>query len=154
MSAGWLLVVVGLAALGFALVVGGREERIFVGVQAASALGEHGAVRFGESIAAAVLIDTVVLAVVIPMALRTHKAWPLVAASLCVATLMTEAAQMLVQASETAYAIIQGAWDLLANLVVVVGAWNVWRSRRECAEPENANAGPGLTPDPALKRGR
>jgi len=143
MSAGWLLVVIGLAALGFVLVVGGREERAFAVVQAASALGEHAALRFGDSIATAVLIDTAVLAVVIPMALRTHKIWPLFAASLCVATLMTEAAQMLVQATETAYAIIQGAWDLLANLVVVVGAWNVWRSRREFAEPQMQTPGPG-----------
>jgi hypothetical protein len=143
MSAGWLLVVVGLAALAFALAVGGREERLFVAVQAASALGEHAAVRFGESIAMAVMIDLGVLALVIPMALRTHKAWPLFAASLCVATLMTEGAQMLVQASDTAYAIIQGAWDLLADLVVAVGAWNVWRSRRAFAALQTQTPGPG-----------
>jgi len=141
MSAGWLLVVIGLAALAFALAVGGREERIFAAVQAASMLGAHAAVRLGESLAAAVLIDTLVLAVVIPMALRSPKAWPLVAASLCVATLMTEAAQMLVHASGTAYAITQGGWDLLASLVVLCGAWNVWRAQRN--GPEMQTPGPG-----------
>jgi len=143
MSAGWLLIVIGLAPLVFALVAGGREERFFVAVQAASAMGEHTAVRFGQSIATAVLIDLVVLAAVIPLALRTHKAWPLFAASLCVAGLMTEGAQMLVHASYTAYAIIQGTWDLLANLVVAVGAWNVWRVRREAASLQMQ------TPDPS-----
>lgn len=142
MSAGWLLVVIGLAALGFALVVGGREERIFVGIQAASAISEHSALRFGESILAAVLIDVVVLAVVLPLALRTKKAWPLLVASLCVASLMTEGAQMVVQASDTAYAIIQGAWDLLADLVVAVGAWNVWRSRRDFVRLQTQTPGP------------
>jgi len=142
MGAGELLVVIGLAALAYALTVGGREERIFVAVQAASALGEHAAVRFGRSISSAVLIDLAVLAVVIPLALRTRKVWPLLAASLCVASLMTEGAQMLVHASDTAYAIIQGAWDLLADLVVAVGAWNVWRSRRDLASLQTQTPGP------------
>jgi hypothetical protein len=142
MYTGWLLVVIGLAALAFALAAGGREERIFVGIQAASALAEHGAVRFGRSIPAAVFIDVVVLALVMPLAMRTHKVWPLFVASLCVATLMTEGAQMLVQASEAAYAVIQGAWDLLANLAVAVGAWNVWRARREFAALQTQTPGP------------
>lgn len=145
MSAGWLLVLVGLAALSFAFALGGREERIFVVAQAVSALGEHSAVRFARHIPTAVLIDLAVLAVVIPLALRTNKVWPLFAASVCVATLMTEGAQMLVHASEPAYAIVQGAWDLLANLIVVVGAWNVWRARGEplFAAPQTQTPDPG-----------
>lgn len=136
MSVGWLLIGVGLMTLSFAFAFGGREERFFVAVQAGSALAEHSAVRFGRNIPTAVLIDLVVLAIVLPLALRTNKAWPLFAASLCIAALMTEGAQMLVHASDTAYAIIQGTWDLLANLIVAVGAWNVWRPRNAGAQPE------------------
>lgn len=144
MDAGWLLIFVGLAMLGFAALVGGREERLFVAAQAASALGEHTSVRFSRDIPAAVLIDLIVLGVVIPLALRTKKIWPLFAASLCVATLMTEGAQMLVQASEEAYGLTQGTWDMLADLVVAIGAWNVWRqSRRQFASPQTQTPGPG-----------
>jgi hypothetical protein len=131
MVLGWLLVIIGLGALGFALVAGGREERAFVAAQAASALAEHGMVRFGGDIPVAILVDLAVLAVVVPLALRSSKVWPLFAASLCVATLMTEAAQLLVHASLQAYAITQGAWDLLADVIVAIGAWNVWRARRQ-----------------------
>jgi hypothetical protein len=131
MNAGWLLIGVGLLTLGYAFAFGGREERLFVAVQAGSALAEHSAVRFGRDISTAVMIDLVVLAIVVPLALRTNKVWPLFAASLSVAALMTEGAQLLVQASAAAYGIIQGAWDLLANLIVAAGAWNVWRARRE-----------------------
>lgn len=131
MSLGWVLIVAGLALLSVALVLGGREERIFVAAQAASALAEHSLLTFGENIGGAVLIDLAVLAVVLPVALTSQKVWPLLAASLCVATLMTEAAQALVHADVEAYAIAQGLWDLLANFVVAVGAWNVWRGARQ-----------------------
>lgn len=140
MTAGWLLTGVGLLMLAFAFAFGGREERLFVAVQAASGLAEHSAVRFGRDVPSAVLIDLVVLSIIVPMALRTNKAWPLFAASLSVAALMTEGAQMLVHATDAAYAIIQGTWDLLANLIVVVGAWNVWRTRREPGDPELSRA--------------
>lgn len=143
MNLGWLLPALGLAALAFAAAFGGREERIFVLVQAASGAAEHGA-RFEHEVAGAILVKLAVLAILLWLALRTCKAWPLVVASLCVASLMTEAAQLLVHAAPTAYAITQDGWSLLADLVVAFGAWNVWQARRS-----GFPAAPGAkTPDP------
>jgi hypothetical protein len=145
MELGWLLTGVGLTALAFAVLVGGREERIFVAAQAASGLAEHSFVRFEHDVPRAVLVDLAVLAIVLPLALRSNKAWPLFAASLCVASLMTEAAQMLVHAAPAAYAIIQGAWDLIADMVVAFGAWSVWRAQQRQAPLAAANT---KTPGP------
>lgn len=145
----WGLVGLGSAALGFAFLFGGREERIFATAQALSALGDIflGWNAAGDNVAGEAVIDLAVLAVVVPLALRTSKVWPLIAASLCVAILMTTAAQALVHATPAAYAIAQGGWTLLADLVVAAGAWNVWRARREGAL---AFAPPQTkTPDPS-----
>jgi len=94
-----------------------------------SGLTEHFVVRSGD-IVAAVLVDLGVLAVVLPIALRTTKVWPLVAASLCVASLMSEAAQLMVHASPDAYGLMQASWDLIADLMVAGGAAAVWRAGR------------------------
>lgn len=130
MSIGALLVVIGLIALAFAFLFGGREERIFAAAQAISAISEHSFLAFGENIIGAVIIDLAVLAVVVPLAMRSNKVWPLIGASFCVATLMTEGAQVLVRGTPEAYAIIQGSWDLLASLVVAAAAWQLRRTRR------------------------
>lgn len=129
MSVGELLLIFGLACLAVALLAGGLAERIFVAAQGLSGIVEYGVVRQGD-VTGAVLTDLAVLAVVAPIALGTDKTWPLVAASLCVAALMSEAAQLLVHASPAAYGVLQSSWDLLADFVVAVGAVNVWRARR------------------------
>ena len=129
MGIGGALLFVSLALLAVAFLLGEAEERIFVGAQAASGVAEHYFVHGGD-IPLAVLVDLAVLAVVLPIALRSGKTWPLVAASLCVATLMSEAAQLLVHASAAAYGVLQGSWDLLANLLVAGSALNIWLSRR------------------------
>ena len=125
----WLLLAFGLAALTFAVVLGGREERVFVVVQAASGLAEHRIIHLQQELPRAILLDLLVLAILVPLALRSSRTWPLFVASLCLASLMTEAAQLLVGASFEAYAIVQGIWDLIADLVVAYGAWNGWRAR-------------------------
>jgi hypothetical protein len=38
---------------------------------------------------------------------------------------------MLIHATPSAYGIAQGTWELLADLVVALGAWNAWRARRQ-----------------------
>lgn len=132
MGATWGLVGLGAAALGLALVLGGREERIFAGVKAVSALGAALAPLHTptQTVVRDTWINVVLLAVVLPLAMRTLKAWPLAAASLCLAALMTAAAQMLVHAAPEAYGLLQGCWSLLAALVVALGAWNARRGRR------------------------
>jgi len=129
MSIEGVLLVAGLLCLAIAFVAGGPEERIFVAAQAVSGLTEHFVVRSGD-IVAAVLVDLGVLAVVLPIALRTTKVWPLIAASLCVASLMSEAAQLMVHASPDAYGLMQASWDLIADLMVAGGAAAVWRAGR------------------------
>ena len=129
MGIGGALLVLSLALLAAAFLAGEVEERIFVGAQAASGILEHYFVRGGD-IPTAVLVDLGALAVVLPIALRSSKTWPLVAASLCVATLMSEAAQLLVRASPAAYGLLQGSWDLLANVVVCASAVQLWMTRR------------------------
>jgi len=130
MGLGWLLLALGLAALAFAALLGGREERIFVLAQATSALAGHGAARFEHDLTRTILLDLGVLAILLPLALRSSRTWPLVVASVCVASLMTVAAQLLVHAAPQTYAIIHGGWDLLADLGVALGAWNFRRARQ------------------------
>jgi|KBSSwiStaDraftv2_1062776.scaffolds.fasta_scaffold90150_3 hypothetical protein len=129
MSIEGTLMVLGLTCLAVALVLGGVEERAFVIAQAASGIAEHYVVRAGD-VPAAVLVDLAVLAVMMPVALTTKKVWPLVVTSLCIATLMSEAAQMLVHAGPRAYGVMQSSWDLLADVMVAAGAVGVWMSRR------------------------
>jgi hypothetical protein len=136
----WGLVGLAAASLSFALLFGGREERIFAAAQALSAaahifLGWNSA---ADNVAGETVVDLAMLAVIVPLALKTSKVWPLVAASLSVAVLMSAAAQALVQATPTAYAIAQGGWSLLADLVVGLGAWNIWRARRRGRVPSFA----------------
>lgn len=142
----WLLVGLGLAALGFALLAGGRQERIYVAAKAASTVGDLAIASHppGDSVGHQAIIDLALLAVVLPLALKSTKVWPLAAASLCVAALMTEAAQTLVHAAPQAYGIAKGVWELLADIVVAVGAWNAWRARRR-----GADRAPQRTADPA-----
>jgi hypothetical protein len=108
MSIEGTLMVLGLTCLAVALVLGGVEERAFVIAQAASGIAEHYVVRAGD-VPAAVLVDLAVLAVMMPVALTTKKVWPLVVTSLCIATLMSEAAQMLVHAGPRAYGVMQSS---------------------------------------------
>ena len=133
MSVTWVLVGLGSAALIFALLLGGREERIYGAAKAVAALSNLlvGTNSSTGTVIREAVIDLALFAVVLPLALKSNKVWPLVAASVCLATLMTAAAQMLIHATPTAYGIAQGAWALLADLVVALGAWNVWRARRQ-----------------------
>lgn len=132
MSVTWVLVGLGSAALGFAFLFGGREERIYATAKATAALGELviGTHSWSGTAARDALTELALFAVVLPLALKSTKVWPLAAASLCLATLMTAAAQMLIHASPPAYGIARGGWQLLAYLVIVVGAWSAWRARR------------------------
>ena len=129
----WVLVGLGSAALIFALLLGGRDERIYGAAKAVAALGDSlmGASSSTGTVARESVIDLALFAVVLPLALKSSKVWPLAAASLCIATLMTAAAQMLIHATPSAYGIAQGAWELLADLVVALGAWHAWRARRQ-----------------------
>jgi hypothetical protein len=129
MSMGWALLASGLTCLAVASAAGGPEERLFAAAQALSGLFELLFARNGD-IDVAVLIDVGVLAVIVPVALRTQKVWPLIAASFSVAAMMTEAAQHMVRASPQAYGLLQGVWDLLADIVVAIGGLCVWRARR------------------------
>jgi hypothetical protein len=127
----------GLGAMLFALAVGGAQERIYAAAQAISAAADLalGVMRFGEHLARQILVDLALFAVVLVLALRSTKAWPLAAASLCVATLMTEAAQALVHATPRAYAICQATWELMADGVMAYAAWDAWRARRRARSP-------------------
>ena len=132
MSVTWVLVGLGCAALVLALLLGGRDERIYAAAKAITAVGD---VLIGTSSSAGAVareagIDLALFAVVLPLALTSSKIWRLAAASLCIAALMTAAAQMLIHATPSAYGIAQGGWGLLADLVVALGAWNAWRARR------------------------
>ena len=88
-------------------------------------------------------VDLALLAVVLPMALKSAKLWPLVAAALCLVMLMTAAAQLLVHATPQAYA-IAGMAGGAADIVVALGAWNAWRAGRR-----GAGRPPERTTDPA-----
>lgn len=146
MSVTWVLVGLGSAALGFAVLAGGREERIYATAKATAALGAL-VIRTQSATGTAArdtLIELALFAVVLLLALKSTKVWPLAAASLSLATLMTAAAQMLIHASPSAYGIARGGWELLAYLVIMAGAWNAWRARRR-----GDGRAPKSTTDPA-----
>lgn len=128
----WELIGLGATALAFALLLGGREERIFAAAKAGAvvAVALIGTRSPTQTVVRDVAIALLLFAVVLPLALTSTKAWPLAAASLCLAALMTGAAQALVHASPEAYGIVQGGWQLLTDLVVAVGAWNARRARQ------------------------
>lgn len=128
----WGLAGVGATALAVALLLGDRDERLFGAAKAAAALGGEfvQTIMPAQTVVRDVVIDLVLLAVVLPLALRSTRAWPLAAASVCLAMLMTAGAQQLVHASPQAYGVVQGGWRLLGDFVVAAGAWNAWQGRR------------------------
>jgi hypothetical protein len=128
----WALIGLGAGALCVALLLGGQEERIVGAARAASTLCSAliGTQSPTEAVVRDVAINLALLAVVLPLALKSSKAWPLAAASLCLAALMTAAAQTLVHAAPQAYGILQGVWALMSDCAVAVGAWNARRARR------------------------
>ena len=132
MSHVWLLILVSGIALAFAVILGGLEERIVAAAQAVSVVADDlvGAAFTGKNAGAEMSIDLILLAVILPIAFRTSKIWPLVVASLCVVALETEAAQMLASVSARTYVVTQGLWEVLTCAVVSLGAWKAWRARR------------------------
>jgi hypothetical protein len=132
----WSVYVLGWGAVLLALLKGRWEERTFAAVQALLIAYDTatGFKAFGAHLGREPLQDLANLAVALFIALRSTKAWPIAAASLALAMVMTEAAQRLVHVQVSAYSIAQGVWEVLLDLVLAAGAIATWRARRRAAK--------------------
>lgn len=128
----WSLYGLGWAAVVLALFKGQWEERVFAVVQAGfialDAATEYRA--FGAHLGHEPAHDLFNLALSLALALRSQKVWPLAAASISLAMVMTEAAQLLARVDTPAYAIAQGVWEVLLDAVLATGAVAAWRARQ------------------------
>lgn len=128
----WSLYGLGWTAVGLALVVGRWEERTFAVAQAILILIDASTDYrdFGAHLGQEPAQDLANLGVSLVLALRSNKLWPLAAASLALAMVMTEAAQRVAHVQTAAYSIAQGVWEVLLDLVLLVGTLAAWRARR------------------------
>jgi hypothetical protein len=120
----------------FAFLKGDWEERSFAALAVADMLARRaaGVGYYGANLPYEAATDGVALVLLLLIALRSDKFWPLVAGSVALASLMTEAAQALLPTVQRAYGFAQGTWELATYVVLGVGTWRAWRARRRGAE--------------------
>ncbi len=90
--------------------------------------------------------DTCLFLLLLVLALRTKRYWPLAAAAfqlLCVVTHIARIVDPGVRA--WAYATGQVIWSQWVFFSVGVGTWNTWRGTRQLALVGDARTGPGAT---------
>jgi hypothetical protein len=144
----WLTpaIFVGLSLIGLAL--GGREERVtaaalLLGFAATLVLRDrswHGTQWAGFA------IDVAFLVLIVIIALRTRRYWPLAAAGFQLLGVMTHAARMIdPHVGAWAYITAGVIWSHALAASVAIGAINVWRERRQPAASGVASAAPGAT---------
>lgn len=124
--------ILGWGAVLLAALKGDWEERTFAALQAVfillDAVDDYRVL--GAHLGQEPLQDLANLAVALVLALRSDKFWPMAAASLALAMVMTETAQHVAHVQTSAYSIAQGVWEVLLDLVLLIGAVNAWRARR------------------------
>lgn len=143
---GWLFLALLVAVSTFVFRFGGREERI---VLAALLTGFFGTVAFfGLGTAdwlqpqiGIMLLDTGVLGVLLFIAFRSKRFWPLPVAAFHVITVLTEIAGLFGQ-NVVSYAlgVAQGAWSYLQLLVLVIAT--VRTRRRAKTETKTSSSSP------------
>jgi hypothetical protein len=128
----WSVYVLGWGAVLLALFKGEWEERTFAAGQVVLIVSDAVADfrAFGAHLGQEPLQDLANLALALFIALRSSKRWPIAAASLALAMVMTEAAQRLIHVQVSAYSIAQGVWEVLLDLVLAAGTIAAWRARR------------------------
>lgn len=132
---------------GYALVRGGREEKIAAAVCVAASLGSRAIFRGAgvsyDSLQPAIaVIDFGVLAAFIAIALRTKRFWPLWVAGLQLTATTGHMLKLLDPALVPfAYGAALASWSYPILLIIAIGTWRVGRERLRYQDMENRSSG-------------
>jgi hypothetical protein len=144
----WFGITLTVVVCAGAFLKGGREEQLVAGgllLSFAVTLAMRDRTWAGTQWAAFVS-DTLLLALLTSIALRSRRYWPLAAAAfqlLCVSTHLARIVDPGVRA--WAYATGQVIWSQLVFWALGVGVWNTWRRERQLATSDPPTPEPGAT---------
>lgn len=143
----WVGIAIGWSVAGFALWKGGWSERsVAIGFLAAWLISPL--VRLGGWNGPAwtgLTVDGGLLALLLFVALRTRRYWPLFAAAFELLSVLTHIARLVDPGVRAwAYATADAIWTYLLLAVLAVGTLNRWRARRQVATAA-VTAAPGAT---------
>lgn len=110
------------AATGYALAKGQAAERIL----AAVAIGIYALPQgvYGQHIGFEIGVNALAAPVLVAVALRSDKPWPLAAASIGLVSLATNVAQMFWPVSSWAYGTVCLVWEYLYLAVLAAATWS------------------------------
>jgi hypothetical protein len=144
----WIGITIGWSVAGTALWKGGWSERVaavgFVLAWLATPLTrDH---RWVGPQWSGFAIDVLFLAVLLVIALRTRRYWPLFAAAFQLLAVFTHLARIIDPAvGGWAYITAGVIWTYLTLFAIAYGTYNRWRERRQLAASGLAMAEPGAT---------
>jgi hypothetical protein len=144
----WFGITLTLVVCAGAFLRGGREEQLVAGglllslaVTLAMRDRSWAGTQWGAFVA-----DTLLLGLLIAIALRSQRYWPLAAAAfqlLCVCTHLARIADPAVHA--WAYATGQVIWSQMVFWALGIGVWNTWRHGAHPAAIDDPSTDPGAT---------
>ena len=133
----------------FAIAKGGREEKIAAVYFALAALAAPWILdkRWAGTQWAVFAVDVGYLVLLLVLALRSAKWWPIPAAAFQLLAILTHVASLIDhQLRAWAYVTAGVIWTYLGLAAIVVGTFNTWRARRQpAAKAAPAMAEPGAT---------
>jgi hypothetical protein len=117
----WIIFVVTWGGPLLGLAFGRWEERTLGAACIARILISSAAARytFGSHTVLEMELDLFILSVALLVAVPSHRTWPLPYASLALLTVVTAAVQLVSPFPTWAYGVTQGAWETLANLLLL-----------------------------------
>lgn len=130
--------------------LGGASERwaagvIFCGWLASWVLAKTSPGGYGDGVA---VVDVILLAVLVVIALRSSRYWPLWAAGFHLLAVMTHWAHLLdPSVGSWTYQTAGIIWGYLLVGALAFGTWGAWRERRQPA----MSGGPMTDPGPTLR---
>jgi hypothetical protein len=113
------------ATVGFALAKGQAVERILAAVALAIYALPQGV--YGQHIGFEISVNALAAPVLVAVALRSDKAWPLAAASIGLVSLATNVAQRFWPVSGWAYGTVCLLWEYLYLAVLAAATWSASR---------------------------
>lgn len=125
----WVIPQVQGLASGFAILRGGRDERLIGGGEALLLAVQVMAMRTSVL---AVRLDAITapceFVYVLAVALRSNKAWPMAYCAVVLVSLMTVVVELFAPVDKWAYGTAGVVWNILESLVLVIGTWRGTRA--------------------------
>jgi hypothetical protein len=115
----WILFVTGWGGPLLGLAFGRWEERTLGAACVARILISTAAGYYTLGSHRVLELDLFILSVALLVAVPSHRTWPLPYASLALLTVVTAAIQLVSPLPPWAYGVTQGAWEMLANLLLL-----------------------------------